>query len=197
MSTSARKTGYHHGDLRNALIEAGLQLIEKNEFSKIGLREAARTAKVSPGAPYRHFASREALLAAIAARGFEALTAASEAVKQEHPGSPLNRLGHVYLDFALANRNLFRLMFSGELRKQDHPELMEAAQRSIQSLQAAMRSTGTPHTREASVGAWALVHGLAHLLVDQQLSPDMMEGAARDRLIDTVTAIYGKGLRAT
>ncbi len=196
MSTSNRKAGYHHGDLRNALIEAGLQLIEKNEFSKIGLREAARAAKVSPGAPYRHFASREALLAAIAARGFETLTAASETVKQEHPGSPLNRLGHVYLDFALANRNLFRLMFSGELRKQDHPELMDAAQRSIQSLQAAMRSTGTLHTREASVGAWALVHGLAHLLVDEQLSPDLMEGEARDRLISTVTEIYGKGLRA-
>ena len=195
MSTSKRTAPYHHGDLRRALLEAALELLETNEFSTIGLREAAREAKVSPAAPYRHFRNREALLAATAARGFEQLAAALGAVPDAPEGERLPAMGRAYLDFALAHRNLFRLMFSSEISKDDHTDLRAASRQAMEALQSAMRSKGVEGAREAAVGAWALVHGLAVLLVDDQISKDLTTKPARERLISVVTDIYGTGLR--
>ena len=196
MSTSKRAAPYHHGDLRRALLEAALELLETNEFSTIGLREAARAAKVSPAAPYRHFRNREALLAAVAAHGFERLAAALSGVPDAPQRERLPAMGRAYLDFALAHRNLSRLMFSSENSKDDdHPDLRAASRQAMDALQSAMRSEGVEGAREAAVGAWALVHGLAVLLVDDQISKDLTTKPARERLISVVTDVYGTGLR--
>ena len=195
MSTSKRGAAYHHGDLRRVLLEGASELLETNQFSSIGLREAARAAKVSPAAPYRHFRNREALLAAVAARGFERLAAALSGVRDAPEGDRLRVMGRAYLDFALAHRNLFRLMFSSEISKDDHADLRTASQQAMEALQSAMRSKGVESAREAAVGAWALVHGLAQLLVDDQLSKDLTAGPARERLISVITDVYGAGLR--
>lgn len=193
MSTSKSDAPYHHGDLRRALVAAALQLIEKQEFSTIGLREVARAAQVSPGAPYRHFRNREALLAAVAAEGFEMLAQAFQTAA-DASGGEAKAMGLAYLDFALANRNLFRLMFNGEIRKDDHPDLRAAADRAIGPLRGAMGGDAT-NAREAAVGAWALVHGLASLLVDDQLSDDLTAPQARQRLAGIILDIFGRGLR--
>ena len=195
MSTSKRAAPYHHGDLRRALLEAALELLESNEYSTIGLREAARQAKVSPAAPYRHFRNREALLAAVAAHGFERLAVALSGVPDAAEGERLQAMGRAYLDFALTHRNLFRLMFNSEISKDDHADLRAASRQAMAALQSALRSEGVASAREAAVGAWALVHGLAVLLVDDQISKDLTTKPARERLISVVTDVYGTGLR--
>ena len=152
MSTSARP--YHHGDLRAALLDAADALLEAGEVS---LREAARRAGVSPAAAYRHFADKEALLAALAARHFAQFGAALA-------GAGIRAQGPAYVRFALERPGRFRLMFGPLLcRAGAHPELRAAADAAFAAL---TRAAGG---REAGIRAWALVHGLAHLMLDGAL----------------------------
>jgi AcrR family transcriptional regulator len=181
---------FHHGDLRHALIEATAELIERDGPASVSLREAARIAGVSHNAPYRHFPTREALLAAVAAHGFRQLQAAFE----EAAATPENRmlaLGQEYVRFALAHPGLFRLMFGSGLDRQSHPDLDQAAQDAFGVLQRATLDRGSPSPRDAALGAWALVHGLSHLIVDNQLAQDLQEDAASGRLLERIAAIYG------
>src|SRR5689334_19621575 len=111
MSTlSRRKRSYHHGDLHSALLLTAGKMLEKEGLEALTLREVARRAGVSHSAPYRHFAEREALLAALAAEGFERLGAAQR--KAAEAGG-LRAMGEAYVAFALENPQRFRLMFGG------------------------------------------------------------------------------------
>lgn len=184
MSTSA---SYHHGNLRAALIAAAEALLEKSGLEGVSLREAARVAGVSHNAPYRHFPSREALLAAVAAAGFARLAAAMDAAD---PGS--RGACRAYLGFAAAHPALYRLMFGPGLSKDAHPELRQAAGAAMRPLRA-ISAAGA--SREAAVGVWALLHGLAVLLADGQLADDL--AARPEELAEVALATYGAGLRAT
>src|SRR3989337_2146185 len=99
-------TTYHHGDLRAAVLAAAWKMVEKEGIARLGVREAARRAGVSHNAPYRHFADRKALLAALVAEGFEQLNAALE----NRAG---RELGEAYVAFAFQHPQRFRMMFSG------------------------------------------------------------------------------------
>lgn len=154
MSTS---TTYHHGDLRVALLQAAAKVMEKEGLAELSLRDLARRAGVSHNAPYRHFRDREALLAALAAEGFEMLGEAMGA----HTG---REMGEAYVNFALEHRQRFRLMFGGALDFATFPELRTAADAAYQLLVLAFKDLPRPEL--AAAGAWALVHGLAHLLLD-------------------------------
>lgn len=181
---------FHHGDLRHTLIEATAELIERDGPASVSLREAARIAGVSHNAPYRHFPTREALLAAVAAYGFRQLRIAFE----EAAAAPENRilaLGQGYVRFASAHPGLFRLMFGSGLDRQSHPDLAQAAQDAFGVLQRATLDRGSPSPRDAALGAWALVHGLSYLIVDNQLTQDLQEDAASGRLLERIAAIYG------
>jgi len=187
---------YHHGDLRRALIAAGMSLLEKRGPAQVGFREVARLAGVSHNAPYRHFDSREALLAALATDGFEALGAAMERAAEGKQGfQRLRALGIAYIAFARARPTVYLLMFGPELEKGAFPALIDVAGRSFEALREAIDAVvPEPSRRAAAIGAWALVHGLSHLIADNQLPMDFAGEDKRDALIENVLAIYRQGL---
>jgi AcrR family transcriptional regulator len=183
VSTSDR-VAYHHGDLRRALLDATLEILRRDGLGAVSLREVARAAGVSHNAPYRHFSSREALLAGVATEGFGRLRARLEAA-----GGSLAAMGEAYLAFAVAERPCFLLMFGSTLCKADFPDLAAAATKALLALDrvASGRSDSggnptDPRSIEAgTLRAWAIVHGFAHLVADGQLSP---EAASRALVAD-------------
>lgn len=199
LSTSKIKSPpapYHHGDLRRALLAAGLRLLEQHGPAEVSLREVARAAGVSHNAPYRHFDSREALLAALAAEGFEALDTAMRQAGEGKDGlEHLRALGLAYIAFARARPAVYLLMFGPELDMGSFPELQRVAGRSFETLQRAIDAVAPEETRRAAaVGAWALVHGLSHLIADKQLAHDLISNNNLDLLIEHVLMIYRQGL---
>lgn len=188
-SAPAESTGYHHGHLREALVEAGLQLLEEMDRADLSLREVARRVGVSANAVYHHFANKEALLAALAAEGFrrlgqaqlnpppEAPPDAADATKPTRLAarSPLHRAGLAYVSFAMAHPALFRLMYGGFTAGQNHPELVNA---SMNSLEASMQAVSQrmPGQGDAAPAhphdmllLWSIVHGLSNLALGGQL----------------------------
>lgn len=169
MSTSLQNAPYHHGDLRNALLEAALKILERDGEAGLGLRDLARAVGVSPAAPYRHFDSRAALLEALAVTGFQRFTHAMEAVAAAQPPDLLSAMGKTYVLFALHNTALFRLMFSPQLRRDNRPGLRMAADAAFATLRH-VTGGDVRAGRVAALAAWARVHGLAVLLLDGQIA---------------------------
>ena len=172
------------GDLREALIAAGLTLLDAEaEFS---LRSVARHAGVSAMAPYRHFADREALLAAIAARGFERLRERLlEADAAPQPDAALFAQGKAYVDFALTSPALFRLMFVGTAKGK-----LPGGDMAYSVLANRVRDL-VPDAPDAGVlTCWATVHGLAMLALDERLfgPPGPQVDAALSLLVDGLRA---------
>jgi AcrR family transcriptional regulator len=182
MSTSSNAP-YHHGDLRRALLEAALIILERDGEAGIQLRDLARAVNVSPGAPYRHFDSRAALLESLAVVGFQRFTRQMEEIAQSNPPLLRMAMGRAYVQFAIANPGLFRLMFSPQVRKDNRPGLRMAADAAFNTLR---HVTGgeTGSRRIAALAAWARVHGLAVLLIDQQIA--LRVGDDLEQLIDAV-----------
>jgi len=138
----------------------------------LSLREAARRAGVSHNAPYRHFADRDALLAALAAEGFAQLGQALEAGGAQGPRAR----GEAYVRYALEHPQRFRLMFSGLLRLDADPALRQAAAGTYAGLVRAFEPLAGAHGAPvAAAAAWSLVHGLAQLLLDGHFAPAQAE----------------------
>ncbi len=111
----AEKTTYHHGDLKNALIQAGIEILSREGLSEFSLRKVARQAGVSHAAPYAHFADKQALIAAISTAGYEKLYRRIEAVLEKYPDDPLKELVEAswsYVSFAFEEPDHFRITFS-------------------------------------------------------------------------------------
>lgn len=168
---------YHHGDLRRALIAAGIELLTEGGAAALDLRKVARKAGVSHAAPYRHFEDKRALLAAIAEEGFLRLTEHLEnALKGHEPGSPLLSLARAYVSFALAEPALMREMFSGLTIDRLSYDSLHTASKSafnvllgvIQGEQAAGRCVHEQPEKLVLV-AWSLFHGLTMLLLENQM----------------------------
>lgn len=172
------KPSYHHGDLRRALIEASLALISEEGFSALTLREVARRAGVTHAAPYRHFADKEALLAAVAEEGFRSMATQMRERMKPEPG-PVERLlacGVAYVLFAVQHPAHFRVMFGPHFAKPaDHEGLSKEGGTAFGLLlQSITEGQQTGELREGeplslALMAWSQVHGLASLLVDHQL----------------------------
>lgn len=168
MSTLANAP-YHHGNLRQALLEAALIILDREGEAGLGLRDLARAVGVSAAAPYRHFDSRAALLEALAVTGFQRFAATMKAVAAGNPVDPMSAMGKTYVLFALENANLFRLMFSPQLKKEGRPGLKMAADAAFETLRHIVG--GDVRTgRIKALAAWAKVHGLAILLLDGQIA---------------------------
>lgn len=150
----------------------------------MSLREVARIAGVSHNAPYRHFTSREDLLAAVAAAGFRDLERQlKSAAARADAAQKLNSLGRAYLRFALGNRGLYTLMFGGELDKSSFEDLRDASKGAFVQLEGGIAGRGGPLA--GATAAWAFVHGLAHLIIDKQI-------ALKESDIATVFAAAGQ-----
>lgn len=182
MSTSANSP-YHHGHLRQALLEAALIILDKEGEAGLGLRDLARAVGVSPAAPYRHFDSRAALLEALAVTGFQRFSARMEAVAASEPDNPMAAMGKTYVVFALQNANLFRLMFSPQLKKDARPGLAMAADAAFDTLRHVIGGD-VGAGRVKALAAWAKVHGLAVLLLDGQIA--IRAGEDTERLIEEI-----------
>jgi AcrR family transcriptional regulator len=171
-----RPQPYHHGHLRDALIRAASGILEKDGLSALSLRRVAQAAGVSSAAPYHHFADKKALLDAIATEGFSALRNEMLARMQREtdPRTRTQACGIAYVAFALRNPALFRLMFGGN----DHPLSADAALDQPRKLTygvleqavAAESSNGTANSLTC-LGLWALVHGIAKLILEGGIRP--------------------------
>jgi AcrR family transcriptional regulator len=167
---STPKATYHHGDLRAALVRAAMELLEDGGESALSLRAVARRAGVSPAAPYRHYADREALVSAVAAVGYREL-AERLAAAHPSPSTPdqLARVATAYVQFALERPALFRMMFT-EPCDRDNDERVAATAAVSQYLRAIVERSFPQADAEALATAiWALVHGLAFLHLDGKL----------------------------
>ena len=180
---SARR-GYHHGDLRRALLNAALPLIRKGGPEALTLRAVARAAGVSQTAPYRHFVDRAALVAAVADEGFqrlyerlrEAVTAPERATgrRRQTARAGLQAIAVAYVQFAIDHPDEYRVMFGSEVMTTDSPpgardQVFAFLRGGIEMLQRQeLVRDGDPGVM--AVSAWALVHGLAMLIVDRQVA---------------------------
>lgn len=191
------KSGYHHGDLRAALLTAAMQMLEQGE--PFSLRAVARRAGVSPTAPYRHFADREALESALAAEGLRDLKAdlaGGRAVPSSVPD--LAELGVAYVSFALRRPALFRLMFGNECDDVNDQRVLAAAQ--LHEMIAVAVGNVFPGADAAALATagWGLAHGLAFLHLDGKLpaaSPEEVASRVRSSFEAIFSARTAPGAR--
>jgi AcrR family transcriptional regulator len=173
---SKRGPSYHHGDLRDALVRAARNILEKRGLADLSLRRVARTAGVSPAAPYHHFADKQALLDAVATQGFAELRSETLArmAKETDPAARLDESGVGYVVFAVENPALFRLMFGGDDQQlSTDAALIKAREQAYGVLQAAVADTSPEGTADPFVclRLWAQVHGIAKLIVEHCIKP--------------------------
>jgi AcrR family transcriptional regulator len=183
------KATYHHGDLRAALVRAAIELLEESGETELSLRAVARRAGVSPAAPYRHYADREALVSAVAAVGYREL-AERLAAAHPSPSTPeqLASVAIAYVQFALERPALFRIMF-GEPCDRDNDERVAATAAVSQYLRAIVERTFPEADAEAlATAVWALVHGLAFLHLDGKLDPSTPSVVA-ERIAAAINAL--------
>lgn len=182
-TVNIERRGYHHGDLRGALLAEGLRLLATRDVEDLSLREVARGVGVSATSVYRHFPDKDALMAALAQEGLARLAEAQKAASAEAGGGKAGfaATGRAYVRFALANPALFRLIFAspcrGKADEHDEAEAMTLLRANAAAEIGADRAD--PAARVNAIHAWSLVHGLAMLMLDRQIPAD-------DALIDAV-----------
>jgi len=193
-SFSRPSKSYHHGDLRQALLDATLALIEQNGPEGFTLRAAAREAGVTPSATYHHFKDKEDLVAAVAQEGFDLLRKKLKAAAQL-PASPRERsrnVGSAYVLFAVEHPTRFRVMLGyGVLTR---PNSAAAAVEAMQTyrfvreiLVAGLTEDSSEHPSEAEVlGWWSVVHGLAFLAIDGYLGKASKSPKFADEVVRNV-----------
>lgn len=184
---ASARASYHHGDLRQALIDEGMRLLGQREADALSLREIARNVGVSATAIYRHFPDKGALMAALAAEGLKKLGVEQRAVYAASGGGVkgFGATGSAYVRFALDNPALFRLIFSGS----HPPDAEDDATSFLQANAAALAPPGAD-PRIFALQAWSVAHGLAMLMLDGQVPVD---NDLIDKVIDAHDIAAGGG----
>ncbi len=189
---------YHHGDLRAALVDAAIVLIAERGVRGFSLAEASRRVGVSAAAPYRHFADRDELLAAVAVQGLQVFAAevASEARDADAPEQQLAAIARAYVRFAALQRPLFDTLFSAGIDKRSYPEL-ERAWEPVDAFLAVVEDICAGDTVAADALAEALeatAHGHAALLIDGEYGQgaDAIQVAADKAAGATLAIIAGR-----
>lgn len=201
----SKKRGYHHGNLREALIDAALRLIGEKGPGGFTVAEAARAAGVSPAAPYRHFRDRDELLADVAKRGFEAFTARLQAAWQNgqpNPRDALMRVGHAYLAFARQQPAAYSAMFESGLAMASHPELHAAGEAAFAILRegceavlATLPAERRPPALMVALHVWSMSHGVASLFARGDAARRPVPMSPED-LLEAGVLVYFDGLRS-
>ncbi len=197
------RRGYHHGNLREALIAAALDLIAKKGPAGFTFADAARSAGVSPAAPYRHFRDRDALLVDVARRGFELFAERLErgwAEGRPEPMTAFENLGRAYLAFARDEPAYYSAMFEAGLPLDEDPALRQAAEQSFAVLREAavalcarMPRDKRPPALMMSFHIWALSHGIASLFARGDSGRRKLP-MSPEELLEAGVLIYLRGL---
>ena len=176
---------YHHGDLKNALIKAGAEILSKEGVNGLSLRKVASKAGVSHAAPYAHFPDKQTLIAAISTEGYRRLYERLDAAVQNYRNDPRRQLveaAWAYVGFAISDPAHFKVTFSGIIEKEkDYPAFVEMSRKSfslVVQIVAACQSAGILKPGPAdvlAVSVWGLVHGIASLLIEDQISHTVLE----------------------
>ncbi|WP_054812478.1 TetR/AcrR family transcriptional regulator [Nocardia arizonensis] len=192
-----KRTTYHHGALRDALLDACLRLIESEGIAAVSLRRVAREAGVSTGAPYHHFADRAALLAALSTQGFQLLTTELAAARDATAATPMDTLAAMaaaYVRFAREHSGHFRLMFRPELSQPEkHADTVVAGDAAFAILADAIADSVAagllPADKAEILGVtwWSIGHGVAALWLDGQLDKRSAQlGTTTPELVDDI-----------
>src|SRR5215467_7495165 len=199
---------FHHGDLRRAIVSAALEILSETQTIEFSIRELARRAGVSHNAPYKHFADKRELLAAVSAAGFEALTKrmTREVAGHSHARAQLFAMLRAYIQHGVENPALYRLMFGGYLSSPNdgRPAIERAAAEKTKALLAGTIVKGglgravpnLPRNERKIAGAilacWSLVHGLTMLLADGLVGPrkkyDKLSDSVVQNMLDGLTS---------
>jgi AcrR family transcriptional regulator len=176
---------YHHGDLKNALIQAGVEILAKEGVGSLSLRRVARYAGVSHSAPYAHFSDKQALIAAISTEGFRKLYTALENATQPYSSDPKRQLiecAWAYIQFATSERDIFKIMFSGILEQEkDYPDFVEISHRTfnrvVQVVDACQKAgvLRSAPLELSAVAVWGQVHGIVSLALEKQISHTVLD----------------------
>ncbi len=176
---------YHHGDLENALIQAGVEILSKEGIEGLSLRKVAKRVGVSYAAPYAHFKDRQALIAAISTEGFKQLYTELDKVVSAHAADPMQQLveaAWTYAQFAMNNTDIFKTMFSGVLEKEkDYPAFVEISRQTFDKVveivracqEAGILRSAPPELMAVSV--WGQVHGVVSLALEGQISHTVLD----------------------
>jgi AcrR family transcriptional regulator len=198
--------GYHHGNLKEALLRAALELIAQKGPAGFTFAEAARWAGVSPAAPYRHFRDRDELLASVALRGFEQFELALK--RSWDDGRPevftaFDRLGKAYLEFARTEPAFYSAMFEAGIPLATNPELREAGERAFAVLRAAAEQICAhtpagvrPPAMMVALHIWAMSHGIASLFGRGDAARRTLP-MTPEELLEAEVLIYLRGLGVT
>jgi len=195
--------GYHHGNLKEALIRAALDLIAKKGAAGFTFAEAARWAGVSPAAPYRHYRDRDELLSDVARRGFDLFQAALVRAWDDgrpDPATAFDRMGKAYLEFARNEPAYYSAMFEAGVPLDGHPDLRHSSDAAFgvlrsatEKLIATMPPANRPPVMMMALHIWALSHGIASLFGrgDSARRPLPMSA---EELLEAGTLLYLRGL---
>ncbi|MEX2201946.1 MAG: TetR/AcrR family transcriptional regulator [Dongiaceae bacterium] len=198
------RRGYHHGNLREALIKAALDLIGEKGAAGFTFAEAARSAGVSPAAPYRHFRDRDALMADVARQGFERFQAFLTTAWNDGRPDTLTAFGNVgkaFLAFARTEPAYYSAMFEAGIPLDSNPELREAGDRAFATLRTAAealcellpKSAGRPPASMVALHIWSLAHGIASLFGRGDAARRKLP-MAPEELLEAAVLIYLQGL---
>ena len=181
---------YHHGDLKNTLIQAGLAILAAEGYAALSLRKVARHAGVSHTAPYNHFANKDALIGAIAAEGFNRLAQSMMRAMAPSPDDPRQQLleiGWGYVQFALENPDHLRVMFldiSGGMTLGQLPEHVDPFAILLRTMQACQAAgvVVAGDSMQLAFAAWSMVHGTAVLLSNLPLPPQVERASTVEQM---------------
>jgi AcrR family transcriptional regulator len=197
------RRGYHHGNLREALVRAALELIAEKGPAGFTFADAARWAGVSSAAPYRHFRDREALMADVARRGFERFESALDRAWDDGRPDPLTafqRVGRAYLDFARADAAYYSAMFEAGVAPDADPGLRQAGDRAFAVLRKASEAVcallpkeSRPPALMLGLHVWALSHGIASLFARGDAGRRRLPMSPED-LLEAAVLVYLQGL---
>jgi AcrR family transcriptional regulator len=195
--------GYHHGNLKEALVRAALQLIAEKGPAGFTFAEAARFAGVSPAAPYRHFRDRDELLADVARRGFELFATALEQAwdgGRPEPSVAFERLGKAYLAFARNEPAYYSAMFEAGIPLEGSPELTAAGDRAFAVIRSASEKMieripagRRPPALMMALHIWSLSHGIASLFGRGDAGRRKLPMTAEE-LLEAGVLVYLRGL---
>jgi AcrR family transcriptional regulator len=198
-----RTRGYHHGNLKEALVRAALELIAEKGPSGFTFAEAARSAGVSAAAPYRHFRDRDELLSDVARRGFEQFEQVLVRAWNEgrpDPFTAFKRLGEAYLQFARAEPAFYSAMFETGIPLDTDPALRQAGDRAFgvlrvatEKLIATMPDKGRPPALMMALHIWALSHGIASLFARGDAARRALP-MSPEELFEAGVLVYLRGL---